>query len=1550
MAFEPGGISEKLGNRYEGRWVAKQLLRLLNEELLSVTVELIGSEEEGVDLLVVKKDNVRRLQQCKARYGNQNSWSVKALATRGILGHLQNHLCRDQLLEFVLVSSIPAQPLVDICDSARNSNDNPQDFYKYQIQNIGKQRQDAFSDFCAALELKPDEPEDLTTVFDYLKRTYIELFPDDRNTWSDLLTLAGFLLTGEPETAIDVLFAYAENHDKYRKPIYADELRSYLTEHHNINSKGLNHDYRIAPAVEELRLQFYDSILPGLIQGAIIPRVETQQILECIVSGQDVILHGAAGYGKSGILYELSEHLNQKRIPFLTVRLDRRIPDKTARQFGVDMGLPDSPVYSLAGLAAGRKSVLILDQLDAIRWTAAHSSAAMDVCKELVRQIRSLRKEGVNIVTVFACRTFDLEHDPEIKGLITGQNNQCFAKIVVKELSENQLKPILGVSSYNSLTGAQKRILACPHNLAIWMELKKNEMIPPFRSATDLMRRFWINCRQVIEEKTGITAVDVDAFLQPILDYMESRGEISIPSSLAAKNPRIRDALISYGILQQSVGRISFCHQRYLDHLIAELLLNQIFKGTGSILLWLGPREKQSLVRREQLRQILDILAEELPSDFLANARSLLNSTEVRFHLKHLILEVIGLLKDIDKNIGKYCHELIGVNHWQEHILETVYLGHTPWVLYLLKQGILSKWLSSQEEPNVNRSLLLLRSVAEHIQDQVTDTLQPYLKKGSEWPSRILNTICWKVHDDSEKMYEMRLQLARIGFVQDFVSWKPYCEKYPLRAIRLIEAVMSTWQIGDKQKTTHKKGRLEKWYDEDSQALNHAVKQNPVQTWDLLVGHIERLTSIDSNGRYEPRLKRWQDRLFDTNDEDIARGAVNLVIFAGQTMAAKQSNDLIKRALTLSKSISPIIQEIIISSYTYLPNTHADIGIDWLLGDPVRFRIGSGYREPAWMPAVRLIKALSPHCSEEVFRTLEEAITCYHAPNERQDAEYYLKGWRRGNFGYYWGETQYFLLPALDQKRIHKTTADLIHVLERKFGNYPIERFNKSRVGVGGWVGSKLDPNLKKISDGAWLRIISSDKVNKGNTGKGIQVSPDRVLETSVRQFAGSLSTMAKKDPERFGQLALQFPESVNHRFVSAIIDSFILKEPDKTFSEEEKRLWQPARIETIEAVLAKFKLGDDRDIAMSFCRLIAGRADQAWSEQNISRLVRYAKSHPDLPEGKLNLHCNKNCDEASVHILFQNTINCVRGVAAGAIGSLLWAEKDRLKQVRPGIEALVQDPHPAVRMAAIEAIEPVLTFDKDLSVQWFCKICEKDLRVAASPRALRFFNYVIPSHVEQVAPIILQMMTSPFDEVALEGACQLTARWLFHGFFADELALCRAGNVSQRKGVARVAAQLLRNRKYYLKCKEILQNYFDDVDKEVRDELRIMLRNDGLDKIGPDHQGFLQAYIKSQTFADNPDYFVRHLVEYAGNLIPLSELIFTVCEEFATTLKEKLRDVSSRFPYTAIKMLPILLRLYEHALGEGNRQIANRCLDIWDILFKNRVGRAIELTRSIDS
>jgi hypothetical protein len=227
-------------------------------------------------------------------------------------------------------------------------------------------------------------------------------------------------------------------------------------------------------------------------------------------------------------------------------------------------------------------------------------------------------------------------------------------------------------------------------------------------------------------------------------------------------------------------------------------------------------------------------------------------------------------------------------------------------------------------------------------------------------------------------------------------------------------------------------------------------------------------------------------------------------------------------------------------------------------------------------------------------------------------------------------------------------------------------------------------------------------------------------------------------------------------------------------------------------------------------------------------------------------------------------------------------------------------------------------------------------------------FNYTIPSHIDQIGPIIQQMFFSPLDDVAIQGARQVTARWLFHGFFEKEFSECRQGTVPQRKGAASVAAQLLHDKKYSRQCQDLLVQFMNDPEKEVRDELRGIFRNKDI-ITDTEYAAFVKGYIQSQVFVDDPDHFVWSLKDLAGSLITVAEAIFAICEAFSTTFQEKTRDVGSRYPHMASEISSILLRLYEQAQGDCNQQIANRCIDIWDLLFENRVGRTIELTKEIE-
>ena len=87
-------------------------------------------------------------------------------------------------------------------------------------------------------------------------------------------------------------------------------------------------------------------------------------------------------------------------------------------------------------------------------------------------------------------------------------------------------------------------------------------------------------------------------------------------------------------------------------------------------------------------------------------------------------------------------------------------------------------------------------------------------------------------------------------------------------------------------------------------------------------------------------------------------------------------------------------------------------------------------------------------------------------------------------------------------------------------------------------IGSKLDARLDKIGDRAWLGIISNSKIPvRDNIGKWIQIAKDQVVTSDVGQFSRSLAKIAKRFPERFGQLSLQFPRDTHAFYVAAIIE-----------------------------------------------------------------------------------------------------------------------------------------------------------------------------------------------------------------------------------------------------------------------------------------------------------------------------------------------------------------------------------------------------------------------------
>jgi hypothetical protein len=1548
MALEPGGYSDKFGNRYEGRWTAKQLLRVLNEDLRSLTVESVSNADDGADLVVVLPSGARQAHQCKLRNLSKGSWSLADLNSRGVLAQLRRHLDANESHEFAFVSAIPSPILHDISTSARNSSGDPEEFVEKQIQLIGEDRRKAFAQFCEYLQLDPTTSHGRTLALSYLSRLFIENWPDTTSSRSDLNGFAQMLVSGSPSVVVALLADFA--YERLRQTIDAQAVWQFL-ESRGHSPRRLVLDERVLPAARTLQDQFFGSIRPDLIAGEIIPRRESAKVLDALSDAGVVILHGAPGGGKTSVLFEVAQHLVNQNTAVLPVRLDRRVPRDTPKAFGATLGLPESPVLCLASLAGDRTGVLILDQLDALRWTSSHSLNALEVCRSLVDEVRQLRRIGKRISVVLACRTYDLRNDPEIQRWIRAANeaDDEIVEIAVEPLTVEEVMAVFTEISPGARrpSDRQLKILASPQHLAMWASIEPERRPYEFQNRVQIMRAYWTSRLRELQ-RMGHAEPDVRSGLSAIVDYMDRQGTVAAPASIV-QNQGLLDSLRAVGLLRTEVGQLSFSHQSYLDYLVATRVVSQLHTANDDILAWLGEPSSQTLFRREQLRQALCLLSEESPQLFHTTVERILNSCEVRFHLKHLSLEVLGLLEDPGDELQQMLLELANNPDWGEHIFGTVYLGNAPYVKWLIDKGHMEEWLNSDDK--CSSALWICRTAPASTQDLVAELLLPFLDRGDKWPELVFRSLPWQVEDDSDAMFEMRLTLARRGIYREHISWDKIEHE---RVWRLLDAVVTSWTADDLP-TDYIRGnpssRREAFSNDDLQYLIAAIQKQPGIAWLSLIEHIRRLSpAFDEEGRRALELWLDGDRFQIRHGlESAPHALVSLCIEAGKCLAEVNGEQFWNETCLLRLDPSPILQFIFVEVYAILPESLADAAVEWVLDDLTRLTVGTGVHEVEWMPTARLFAVTSAHCSDAVFQRLEKTLVYYHSPDELRDAEYWLPSTRSGYFGDYWGRAQYFLLPALCQERCSVDTKGLIGVLTRKFDSYPQQRFISGSESRGGFVGSTISTeSLNRISDKSWLAIVKNQNVS-GRRGDWRRVLNGRIEESSVLQFSRQLATMAKQYPERFARLALSFTENVPSEYKAAILEA--LQETEgKDIPNSIKAEWTPASIASVEAVLANFGTDANETYASQYCWLMCHRADEAWSPASLEKLRDYATNHPVPKPGMLQIWpANVGPDPrlASIDSLEDNTLNSVRSVAAIAIGEQMWNNAAHLATFRETVLQICDDPHPTVLVGAARMCVPILNIDKDFAIACFERIASHDLRAAASRHGTYFFNSGMQSHHEQLARVVRQMIKDDRDDVATRGACEVAARWLFNDFFVPEVESCMTGRASLRKGLAQIAVHFVAKPEYIEKCQRIIRSLQDDEDKEVRQIIARVAHDASILAI-PGGIKLMSSFIGSRAFQDDPDAILYALSEYSGDLVPFSGVLFSICDQLVGPLRDASRDPRTSVMNDVSQFVPILLRLYEQAEDAAHVEVASRCLDCLDAMFGQRIGVTREIAQLI--
>jgi len=414
MPYEVGGRADKFGNRYEMRVAISHLLEVIEEKISYIVVEALGDDEKGIDILVGHIDGSKEGIQCKGRNGSKDFWNYGSLNSLDIFSKWKYQLDRDNRFKVTLATPLSFQMLEDLISRTLNSNGNPNDFYNNQVINSSKEFRDFFHNICKAFSVDYKIENEIEQLIDYLNRIRICQIPDT-SLKDIIIDKISLLFINEAKMVYENFVSWIVDGDILGMKITSNQISKFIEEN-NILLKDLSNDKRIIPRISELNREFKESFVA--LNGGLFYREEFDLCIDEINKGKSLVIHGKAGYGKSGCTQYLINFCDENKIRYISIQLDKRIPSVSAEHWGKNLGLSASIVHCIHSITKEEPAIIILDQLDALRWTQTHSGESLIVCSEIISQVARINLEREHkICVVLVCRTFDIENDRNIKRL-----------------------------------------------------------------------------------------------------------------------------------------------------------------------------------------------------------------------------------------------------------------------------------------------------------------------------------------------------------------------------------------------------------------------------------------------------------------------------------------------------------------------------------------------------------------------------------------------------------------------------------------------------------------------------------------------------------------------------------------------------------------------------------------------------------------------------------------------------------------------------------------------------------------------------------------------------------------------------------------------------------------------------------------------------------------------------------------------------------------------------------------------------------------------------
>lgn len=1508
MSLESGGRADKIGNSYENRYLAKLLLRLTEETYTSIEVEPLGAENDGVEYITTSSDGSRIYYQCKASNGPESKWTFAPLRDLNVFDNARKHVIDSTDHYYHFISPIPYDELDTLCDRAR-MNHSPHDFVSHQLTN--PKLRSYFAKLEEYWSLSRDNPTELTQLVSILSRCYFELVPNSRDYVNDLESYAGRCFIGKSETICYTLENCVHANRWYGKQLTPAQVVDYMAAQ-GFPYRNYGADSRILPRLQELNTTFWGNYTP--INGVLFPRKASDIAIAHLKAGKSVILHGRAGVGKSGCAEEIINSLSNEKIPYLCIKLDKIIPEVSADEFGKKLGLPESPAYCLHKISGENQSVLILDQLDSLRWTAAHSATALAVCKEIINQVKTINQVSNGKVSIlFITRTFDYKHDAGIRELFDSNDKteQLWENIELDILSFEETLAIVG-HVYKSMTPRLQKLLRTPANLYVWVQLDPEDRNNNISSVNQLMQK-WLDQILRICEQSGLNRSDIEQLISDVATKMNSRSKFSLPKRLFFTKEKEISALISNGLFSENTEVISFTHQSFLDYFLASSAIAKIYTGE-SIITLLGGRDNQTPNLRYRFLSVLQGLLETDPDLYLEQCQTILESDNIRYYYKCAVFESLAQYLELTADLLAFTKNYLSQSDWHEYVRQTVFYGHADFIKSLA-QDPTYEWLSDE-------GIWLLRSISDNDPDFVTCMLEPYYSDDTVTNQKLFGCLCSDVHIDSSKMYEFRLKL--LNRQPSLLSGGCYAfyhsyETAPSRCVDFLKMIL----------IHHDDSLIKSIHLPDEKDLQKFSKANSSMIVSELIpvlfqvtdGMVTKIKEIAYSDEYE----KWSDHEYQ---EGALRKVVEIVKWAMCELIAIEPQRIFAIANQPEYADVLVRNELILSAFQSAPITHADDIIKWMILDfPGHLFDYTSNQVNLLSSAKKVLSIHSPKCSTALFSSLENLICTWHESSKQMVQTYRhrvdvnrRKEWTPVYYTY-WGHLQKELLPHLSLDRLSSYSKELMHVLDRNTWIHPDHFHTRGGCSSGGVVVSPVHRYAHGLSDKTWLRIINiSHDESRSHFGKYFD---DHVVDTSPYAFASDLSSVAEKDPERFAKLALQFPEEVYPGYISAIL-RVLSKKADAS---------QGVDAELTCNVIRHFQNNNSEETRKEIARIVESRADEVWPEDILELVTRISLlSQKPFP--------SQNDEKPLARKLHTAILNQPRGCALIAISKLLWNHSELLDYFKPILVDASNDESDSVRFAAIGCIAQYYNAEPEFCLSTFRHILALDSRSLISQFAWHLIYKDFVNNPEFYRDQLCAACKSEMTDLSEHAASYICALSIYYNDLELQNYILTANhNASAVTGIVHQAAYSFDDEEYNEISATILLNIVNRYECEMgsfrhnffRD--KIILSRD---------QAFLISLLQSKSKLGLMPDFLKYLRDVDENISAFADLLKILSAELPNeqeTYKQRkmVKD-----------LIQCVIRLFDR--GKDDPHIRCVCLDIWDDMFKSNLQDIRPLAVLIDN